>query len=505
MSRSVVLVAFAHVAVLVAFPVTAIAQWNPPLPITANSREETVYRGSTALDGNDRIHFVYTDRASGGSLNRILYLEGMPSSWGSPIVLVPAAEQYVPDLAVHPNGTTHIVYQKGIGNSAEIRYLTNATGAWVDEAITTNAVPDHSPAVAVDGDDRPHVAWAGFDTQSGKGKIFYARREAGTWTVQRIAASYLGDYWIGAMPRISVSVGGIAQIAYRAGNYLSYRVDHANKVSGSWQIQTLPTENAEDFACSIRTDPYGVVRIATSGADGFGLPARTHFRASFDRGVTWTPATRVSGSYSAAGPVLVVDWFGISHIAWEETAGNFYTGTIFHATDASGSWFNEAITGPDENFQPSPTVDGSGFVHVLYQNQVYSGGNYTTEVYYLSNATPTVNVSLAPQGPTAVPRGGSLPIDVTVSNGTPIPRTFDVWWTGIHADTGAEIPVPSQLLGIPNPVHGTLGAGKSATRTVVARIPASAPTGIFTLTLTAGNHAAGSFLDRASLVVKVLP
>jgi hypothetical protein len=169
-----------------------IAQWNPPVPITATEAVEETHIGTAAIDGNDRFHLTWAERPAGGSLQRILFVEGTPGRWGTTREIAPEGENWTPDLAAHPNGSSHLVWVRGMLERTEIWYATNASGVWVSERLTNNAWTDVYPAVAVDGDDLPHVAWAGFSSQHQQGKIFYATKNAsGTWVVDRIGRSRL--------------------------------------------------------------------------------------------------------------------------------------------------------------------------------------------------------------------------------------------------------------------------------------------------------------------------
>jgi hypothetical protein len=496
--------ALVALAGLAALPSAALAQWNPPMPIVTTAQDEETGPGSFALDGNDRFHLVWVERTPGTTTSRILFRRGRPGNWDPDVEIAPPGEHYEPHLAVHLNGSSHVVWITGSTNAADIRYATDASGSWVTESLTSNATGDFGPAIAVDGDDRPHVVWAGWDPSRQKGKIFYARRDPSGWTTKILAASYIGDYWMGAQPSIAVTGDGVPQIAYRASNYQSYRVDHATNVTGPWTYQALPTPNLEDFSSSIRCDPYGILHLAIGGHEGWGMPAHVHFATSLDRGVTWSTRTLVSGSHSAAAPVLAVDPYGLDRVAWEETSGNFYTGTIFQATNQTGSWTNAPVTGPAENYKPSLAVDGSGFSHVFYTFQLQTPP-FPNDLYYVSNAQPTVTVTMSPAASTTIPRGGTLPIDVTVSNETPMPQTIEFWMTGINARNGNERFVPSSRLGFPNPLRGTIPAGATVTRRIELSIPASAPTALFTLTASVGNAAAVTYLDRASLWARIVP
>ncbi len=484
---------------------TAPGQWNPPERITNNSFDETTFPGSLAIDGNDLIHAAWKQSDSGTGDKKIVYTTRREGIW-EPAVEIPSSvpDCTHPDLAVHVNGSAHLVWMQGTGDLGDIFYGTNTSGSWVAERITNNATTDLDPVVAVDGDNIPHAAWAGFDQSSGEGKIFYANRSSGSWAVTVLSGSSIGSFWTGADPRISVSQAGVVQITYRGGDYGTYHIHHATNLSGGWIIQVLTSGNGNDFTSSVRTDYANRCFLAMSGNDGWGMPGSVYSTESADEGASWAAGELASGGYSAAGAVLGTDWKGKMHLAWMETSGNMYTGTIFYSTNRDGSWTSETIATQDENSGPSIVVDGSGGVHVLYVNTKYSGG-LVSEVYYLTDSGPGLTLSMLPNGSTVVPRGGALDLDLVVKNETGNAISADFWVTAIPAASGAEALVPSQFLKIPNPAHGTIPAYAVFTGTDILTIPLSAPIGLFTLTGNLGNYTADTYIDRSAVSFRIIP
>lgn len=482
----------------------AAAQWNPPERITGNSVDEFLYPGSLAIDGNDLLHAVWMQNDPVTSQKKILYLEGSSGSWGQPEE-IPTSDLHgpSPDLAVHTDGTAHVVWFEGISNTSEIFYATKSSGTWIVEGITGNATEDLDPAAAVDGDGFPHIAWIGYDPSSGEGKVFYGNRTAGSWGTEVLANSSLGAFWTGANPTISVSRLGAVQITYRGGDYGMYKIHQATNATGSWVIKTLSSGNANDSTSSVRTDFYNICYLAVSGSDGWGFPGRVYTTQSTDQGITWSSMQLASGGWSATNPVLGIDWNGNSHIAWEETNGNFYTGTIFFTTNRTGSWTTEKITGSVENLSPSIAVDGSARAHIIYVN--VATGSSLREIYYLSNASPTVTMTLTPRGSTTLPRGSTLSMDLAATNETGAAVSTDFWITAIVASTGTEITIPPSLLGFPNPFHGSIPAGATINGTVSLQIPPAAPVGLVTLAGSLGDFFGGTYLDRAAVSIRVVP
>jgi hypothetical protein len=87
-----------------------------------------------------------------------------------------------PSLALDGSGAAHVAYALAISADAvpELRYATNASGAWTTE--TPKLVAGEWASIAVDGAATPHVAY--YD--SATGDLSYVRRVDPAWIVQAI-------------------------------------------------------------------------------------------------------------------------------------------------------------------------------------------------------------------------------------------------------------------------------------------------------------------------------
>ena len=310
------------------------ADWSPPERLTSNNGEDRTTGGSLSIDGNDVLHltWLYDDPSTGQA--HVMVMENPGTGWGSALDLTPAGGSYFEiDTAVHPNGTLHIVVQEGSSMNSEIVYASDRDGSFRFERVTDNSWEDLTPAVAVDGYGRPHVAWTGYDPSSGTGKIHYAYRSlGGTWIMDVIEESRLGSFWTGATPRIAVSQTGIPYITYRGGNYGNYDVRFATKSGDTWTDRSIPTPNWDDYDTSILTEADGTIHLAASGNDGWGFPYRIYYNTSMDGGTSWEGWELATGTYGATTPVLAVDPLEGPHIVWAEISGNFLLGTSYHST-----------------------------------------------------------------------------------------------------------------------------------------------------------------------------
>ncbi len=382
----------AAVAVLAsAVPAAHATDWNPPERITTNLVEDRTTSGSL-FQFCGSAAAVWLTETSGQSF-RLFFSETdeLTGAWLAPVPLTAGTGfEYGPRLAGSFPPDFHLVWQRGSGTASEIMYAYRPYhGAWVSEPVTTNTTEDMTPDIAdlMDGDGNVHIVWAGYDTISGGGKIFYATRTTSGFVVERLAGSDLGPFWTGAEPRVAVTPG-VVHVVYRGGDFGDYHAHYARRAAGEWTYLTLASGNANDFAVDVSTGS-GVV-VAMSGNDGWGFPSRIYVRQSDDGGVTFGPATLVSGTVSASLENLTSGWYG-PIVVGSEVSGNIYTGDAIQSAGWSG-WVPEYLPPRNQSTEnPSGgqdhciarTITRPGSISALYTN-ARGGPPDSAEVYFIS-------------------------------------------------------------------------------------------------------------------------
>ncbi len=492
--------------VLLISPSDLLSDWSSPEQLTWNNGEDITATGSLSIDGNDVLHLAWLFEDPSDGLHHVMFMTNDGMAWGTPIDITPTGGNFSRlDAASHYNGSTHIVYQVQSLQGPEIMYATNQTGSWEIEQVTTNSWDDVTPAVAVDGFGKPNIAWAGYDQETGTGKIHHAyKTSGGTWITEIISESELGAFWTGAIPRIAVAEIGVPHITYRGGGYGNYDVQYATKTGRSWEVRNIPTPNLDDYDTSIRIVPDGTLYLGASGNDGWGMPFRTYYNTSTDGGTTWEGWDLVTGGNGAAGPVLSVGPGAEPHMVWEEVSGNFYTGTIFHSWLETGNWQSEPLTFDNSSYIPSLVTDGSGGQHVVYWSNTYFQSD-SAEVYYQTNSDPLVSLTLDPPINFEVHAGESLDFTTTLENRLSIPLTGDLWLDVYLAGPAAEVTIPPALLNIDNPTSGTLPPESSIVLDVTLSIPSKAPVGLFHIVARAGNFETRLAVDEARFAGFIVP
>ncbi len=368
--------------------------WVEPERLTCNSIEDRTTSGSFFQVDFGILYAAWMQEQPEPGW-RIMFAERDHEHWSVPAQIDPGAHpDYEPMLTASDFFDLHLVWTRGSGDDAEIMYAGREyMGTWSVEPITSNATRDQSPTMPylLCRSLAPQLVWAGYDTTSGEGKIFYAVKGATGWETECLVESQLGPYWTGASPRMAVW-DEVVHVVYRGGDYDNYHIHHARREAGVWHYQILASNNINDFQGDV-TAYMSHVRVAMSGNDGWGMPSHIFVRDSNDAGQTFGASELVSGSYSATLGNLVEAAYG-GQIVGSETSGNFYTGNLIVSTEYEG-WnaemlppVNQASENPSGGQSPSSTLTMAGVHTALYTN--HNGAGYdSSEVYFVSTPAPT--------------------------------------------------------------------------------------------------------------------
>jgi hypothetical protein len=120
------------------------------------------------------------------------------------------------------------------------------------------------------------------------------------------------------------------------------------------------------------------------------------------------------------------------------------------------------------------------------------GHNLSTPVLYLNDSVevPMVRLDVVDDGIFSIPEtGGTISFDVTATNLTAQPVTFDFYTT-------AQLTFERFLGPIMNYQGITLNPGQQVARTMYQDVPGYAPAGIYEYVVLVGNSADWQFLQR---------
>ncbi len=345
--------------------VTSYAQWaNATIDsITINAdRDQIDYNQSLVMGNNGNLHAVY-QRARGGGGWDIYYRErdALTAMWSPEVMINDSANMaFSPAIAIDPNtDEVCIAFEANNGNSL-LMVAKNAMGTWTKQAVSMPANSNSSATITIDLLSNVHVAWITEDSANVY-KIAYATDESGSFATQVLTGSDPGPFGSGAAPYITCSDTGAAYIAYRGGNFGTYKIHIANNDdlgSANWSYNVFASPNGEDYINQLQIGPNNTMHLMVAGNGCWGCPWNAYY---YDKpaGGNWSGPSQINTS--AAGEVyeFAIDQQGNVHCLINEVSGNFYTGNVYHATNAGGSWNSNALIADGATYNAHMLLDAN--------------------------------------------------------------------------------------------------------------------------------------------------
>jgi hypothetical protein len=380
------LMSFILIAGLATTP--ALAQWGMISidTLTSENNRKNSDRQAFDLDFYGFGHVAWKEPIHGGLAN-IIYCSNSPDGiWRTPVVIGDAQSiSYPPALAVSlANNQPYIAFS----NDLEVFVVNICQDTVITSQVTANDQLDISCSIAIDNDGNIHLAWITEDPITSEYKIAYALGNMNAWDIKILNDSYLGEYGTGADPFIAVSSEGAAHIVYRGGDYMMYRIHHARNdtlAGENWIYETAASGNLEDYTACLAINDNDDLHLALSGNDGWGMPGRVFYNYKPADGNWWGPQL-VTSDYSGTEPSLDLDIYGVPHVVWMETAGNFYTGRIYYSCEGSDNdWQVDEVIGED-HYVPSFKVDHLGHGRIVCYT---AGGTGDWSIYHIAGDIAT--------------------------------------------------------------------------------------------------------------------
>ncbi len=452
-------------------PAAVRAQWSQAQldSVAVGPQRDSLPRSSLALDDLGDLHLIFK-RLVGGS-NYDLYYCTKPNGgiWSAPeAVGDTAAQQQSAYLAVHgASGTPYLVYLQNGG----LKLARRMGGVWMDYSLPTpGASTLFDPSVEVDGAGRAHVAVIA-QLPGGEYKIGYGYWDgpAVPFVFQILQESELGGFGSGAAPVITARSDGSAAIAYRAGDYMSYRVDAAENSSlggTTWRIANIIMAGYQEYSPSLKSTPNGNLHLAFFGDQGWGFPGRVFYTHKEAGSTFWANPLIISAGYSGVAPKLAVKDDGVCLVVYEERSGNILTGNLLYASNQTGMWVTQYLLQGDQ-YSPSVVLDAQGNGTVAYEHQDYPDSDIYAYGYVAPVGPPpnvTISMALNSWQPPV------LLYTATLSNQEASAVNCDAW-------TMVRLPNGSWYGPVLGPIALTLPGGASISRQRTQIVPGSAPPG----------------------------
>ena len=233
-------------------------------------------------------------------------------------------------------------------------HLTNAGGSWVNTTVDSS-VGNGRISMAIDSLDNLHISY--YDSSPGyNGDLKYAHNTGGSWTTTFIdsTANKAGEYNSITIDSnddyhisYSVNAGGNRDVYYKSTGVK----ENLNNGCGS----------VSSVAVDSRGERYVICQDSS-----VGLVVSSCYDTAYNcnnLASSWTTTTITN--YTGTGVVAAFDSNDYLHLAYTHNK------TVYHSTNASGSWVHSVIDVPLQGGQfhnVDMTLDSNDNVHISYSD-----------------------------------------------------------------------------------------------------------------------------------------
>jgi len=318
-------------------------------------------RVTAAVDSNDHLHLAIWQ----GPDNDLVYATNRSGDWLMSTIHDEGDVGISASIVVDSADRVHILSEERGDLSALLVHWTDASGTWT-RAVVDDDVGDLDKFgwACLGPNDSLHVGYP--SRHAGLSDVRYATNADGAWEVTTVAQShYVGE--IQSNVGIAVDDDGNAHLSYGGENMLRY----ATNASGAWQSVLIDgTPSSPEFAMesSLALSPTGEVVIV------YDYRLESQLRHAYGTFASFSTEVIGSDDNNWCGPALAIDPSGARHVGYLYRSSN----ELRHATLVSGSWMLEVAAealAPTTiaGLYPAIAVDSQGRVHLVYGTQSQDG------------------------------------------------------------------------------------------------------------------------------------
>jgi subtilisin family serine protease len=167
-----------------------------------------------APDGTAAIAYAeYFDTDGTPLVDRAVWLIiGKPGAWSAPVRIATNTGGAGPSIARGPGGHLSIAFSTQATGNARIELATDATGSWVTSFATAgaSATVDEAPSIAVDASGHVDIAYQERTKGTGNVLIRYLTNATGAWVKTLVTSGSTPRL----QPRIGLTTAGVPRIAF---------------------------------------------------------------------------------------------------------------------------------------------------------------------------------------------------------------------------------------------------------------------------------------------------
>ena len=299
---------------------------------------------SIAVDSNNNVHISYYKGQDllGGSAYDLKYATNASGAWVTTTIDSTGTVGTYTSLAIDSNDNVHISYRDE-GNG--LKYATNASGSWVTTVIDSNSAQFTS--LALDSNDKVHISYY----EGANSALKYATNASGSWATTIIDNGGIG-----------ILVGWYSSIVVDFSNdkvHISYwdftnsALKYATNASGAWAYLTVDNSGYVGQYSSIDVDVNSKAHISYFNNVG-------SLKYASDASGSWVIAV-VDPENVGGDTSIAVDADGKAHISYQ---GNIFD--LNYATNASGTWVINTVDHLSQGMMTSIALDSNNKAHISY-------------------------------------------------------------------------------------------------------------------------------------------
>ncbi len=335
---------------------------------------------SIAIDSNDKVHIAYEARQPNGINGDLRYVTNATGAWVTTPVDSSGGVGISATIALDSNNRAHIGYHDR--TTLDLKYATNATGSWVATTVDSSGDVGAAASIAIDSRNNVHIIYHDYTVGV---NLKYATNATGQWVTSTIDSS--GGLCPGGL-MVDVAVDSIDKlhIVYCDA---SGGIKYANNVTGPWVATTVDALGGSDV--SIGTDSRDDVHISYYQINNVPLPGFGDLKYATNATGEWVTATIDESGDTGGRTSLAIDQNDKVYISYYD----FSNRDIRYATNVTGAWVMETVDSGNvgEFTATSIALDSKAKAHISYFSRPNFATTVNDDLMYATNARFTLTIT----------------------------------------------------------------------------------------------------------------
>ncbi len=340
------------------------------------------YYPSIAMDPQGRPNVVFESKTNDGNSYAVFWTRKASNSWSSPKKISSEPYSELPDIAIGPGGTIHVIYQSKQNNTGYIYYVKSNGGFDFSAPEALDSAPSDKP-----------LAEFGVMAEQGKAP-------------EAMEGSQLSN---GLYPRITADENDDAHAVWNAPSPygVKYRYQNGGNFGGVINVNSSQKDQTPDVTIA----PNGSVGIIWSTYDDFNAAF-----AEYNNGNQNNKVMDIDGGLAQSlWPKISADCAGNFHFVFQGSVAADSKWNIYHRnydpnTNTLGG--RETIANLSDKSEQTPAVSAQSVIAVVYAQT-------TNGIIDAATANLGISCSSATPTPTFTPSATNTPDPNATPTNTP--------------------------------------------------------------------------------------